>query len=172
MTNANISLSSSFRGGNKKTGEKAGVKPNENPLYSGNDQDQYNSDLAYIRNNPGEFADFNIPWSISLGYSFSLSKQFVFGSGFKSNLSQNVNFNGTLNLTPKWQMAVNGYYNISLRQLNPLSMSISRDLHCWQMSINVTPLGIYRYFSINISPKSPLLRDLKINRTRSFYNGL
>jgi lipopolysaccharide assembly outer membrane protein LptD (OstA) len=172
LTTAGISLSSSFQGGNKKTGEKPGVKPNEIPLNEGFGQDQYNADLAYIRNNPGEFADFNIPWSLSLGYSFSLSKQFVYKSGFKNNITQNINFNGTLNLTPKWQMAVNGYYNVSLGQLNPLSMSISRDLHCWQMSISVTPLGIYRYFSISISPKSPLLRDLKINRTRSFYNGL
>ncbi|HET7118496.1 MAG TPA: putative LPS assembly protein LptD, partial [Hanamia sp.] len=173
MTGANISLSSSFKGGNKKTGEKSGVKPGEPPpIEPGYDQDQYNSDLAYIRNNPGEFADFNIPWSISLSYSFNMTKQFIYGKGFKNNFNQNLNFNGTLNLTPKWQMAVNGYYNVSLGQLNPLSMSISRDLHCWQMSISIAPLGLYRYFSINISPKSPLLRDLKINRTRSFYNGL
>lgn len=172
MQNANISLSSSFKGGNKKTGEEAGVKPGEHPPIAGYTPDEYNADMAYIRNNPGEFADFNIPWSINLSYSFAYSKQFLQGIGFTNNFSQNVNFSGTLNITPKWQMAINGYYNISLGQLNPLSMSISRDLHCWQMSINVTPLGIYRYFSINISPKSPLLRDLKINRTRSFYNGL
>ncbi len=174
LTNASISLSSSFKGGNTKTGDKSGVKPGQSPLpiEPGYDQDQYNTNMAYIRNNPGEYADFNIPWSVNLSYSFALSKQFVYGTGFKSLFSQNVNFSGTLNLTPKWQMAVNGYYNVSLGQLNPLTMSISRDLHCWQMSINVTPIGIYRYFSINLSPKSPLLQDLKINRTRSFYNGL
>ena len=172
MQNANVSLSSSFKGGNKKTGEEAGVKPGENPPIAGYTPDEYNADMAYIRNNPGEFADFNIPWSINLSYSLAYSKQFIQGIGFTNNFSQNLNFSGTLNITPKWQMAVNGYYNVTLGQLNPLSMSISRDLHCWQMSINITPLGIYRYFSINISPKSPLLRDLKINRTRSFYNGL
>lgn len=172
MQNANVSLSSSFKGGNKKTGEEAGVKPGENPPIAGYTPDEYNADMAYIRNNPGEYADFNIPWSINLSYSLAYSKQFIRGIGFTNNFSQNLNFSGTLNITPKWQMAVNGYYNVTLGQLNPLSMSISRDLHCWQMSINITPLGIYRYFSINISPKSPLLRDLKINRTRSFYNGL
>jgi len=172
MTNANISLSSSFRGGNKKTGEKQGIKPGDIPLNAGYNQDEYDQETAYIRNNPGEFADFNIPWSINLSYAMSYSKQFIQKIGFKDVFTQNLNFSGTLNITPKWQMGLNGYYNISLGQLNPLTMSISRDLHCWQMSINVTPLGIYRYFSINISPKSPLLRDLKVNRTRSFYNGL
>jgi lipopolysaccharide assembly outer membrane protein LptD (OstA) len=172
MTNANISLSSSFRGGNKKTGEKQGIKPGDIPQDAGYSQDDYNQETAYIRNNPGEFADFNIPWSINLSYAMAYSKQFIQKIGFKDVFTQNLNFSGTLNITPKWQMGINGYYNISLGQLNPLTMSISRDLHCWQMSINVTPLGIYRYFSINISPKSPLLRDLKVNRTRSFYNGL
>lgn len=174
MTNANISLSSSFRGGNKQTGEKAGVKPDQRAedeaLYS---QDQYNSDLAYIRNNPNEFADFNIPWSVNLSYALTYSKVFDRNKkGFTNTFTQNLNFGGTLNITPKWQMAINGYYNISQGQLNPLTMSISRDLHCWQMSINITPLGIYRYYSINLSPKSPILRDLKVNRTRSFYNQL
>ncbi len=174
MTNANISLSSSFKGGNKKTGEKAGIKPDETAadeaLYG---QDQYNSDLAYIRNNPGEFADFNIPWSINLSYAFSYSKTFdLKKKGFVGNFTQNLNFGGTLNITPKWQMGLTGYYNISQGKINPITMSISRDLHCWQMSISITPIGIYRYYSINLSPKSPILRDLKINRTRSFYNGL
>jgi hypothetical protein len=174
MTNASISLSSSFKGGNKQTGEKAGVKPDQTAadqaLYG---QDQYNSDLAYIRNNPGEFADFNIPWSLNLSYALSYSKFFnLKKQGFTGVFTQNLNFGGTLNITPKWQMGINGYYNISQGQITPLTMSISRDLHCWQMSINISPLGLYRYYSINLSPKSPILRDLKVNRTRSFYNGL
>ncbi|MEO9021416.1 MAG: putative LPS assembly protein LptD [Ginsengibacter sp.] len=175
MTNATVSLSSSFKGGDKKTGKNSGLQPGEPPPDAGLTPDEYNSDMAYIRNNPGEFADFNIPWSVNLSYSFSLTKSFVKGtslqdSRFINNITQNLSFNGTLNITPKWQMGVMGYYNVALGQINPLSLSISRDLHCWQMSINVTPLGLYRYFSINISPKSPLLRDLKINRTRSFQN--
>ncbi len=174
MTHASVSLSSSFKGGNKKTGEKAGIKPDQTAedeaLYG---QDQYNSDLAYIRNNPGEFADFNIPWSVNLSYALNYQKSFDSkNKAFKGKLTQNLNFGGTLNVTPKWQMGVQGYYNISQAQINMLTMSISRDLHCWQMSISISPIGISRYYSINLSPKSPILRDLKVNRTRSFFNGL
>jgi len=174
MTNASISLSSSFQGGNKKTGEKSTVTPDETAadqaLYG---QDQYNSDLAYIRNNPGEFADFNIPWSVNLSFALSYLKTFdVRKQDFVGRLTQNLNFGGTLNITPKWQMGVQGYLNLSEGKVEPLSMSISRDLHCWQMSISITPLGLYRYYSINISPKSPILRDLKVNRTRYFNTSL
>ncbi|MBD0331738.1 MAG: hypothetical protein ICV66_03710 [Chitinophagaceae bacterium] len=49
-------------------------------------------------------------------------------------------------------------------------MSISREMHCWQMSISVTPIGLAHYFSITINPKSAILQDLRINRTRVFYN--
>ena len=169
MTNASITLSSSFKGGNKKTGEKQGIKP-VIPDNAGYDLDEYNAESAYIRNNPGEFADFNIPWSINLYYSLIYTKEFLNKIGFKNVFTQNVNFTGTLNITPKWQMGINGYYNITQGKINPLSMSISRDLHCWQMSVSITPIGLNRYYSISISPKSPLLRDLKVNRTRSFYS--
>jgi len=113
-----------------------------------------------------------VPWSVNLAYAFTFSKNFIIPTGFASTVSQNVNFGGTLGLTKKWQLAVNGYYNISLGQLNQVSLSLSRDLHCWQMSISVSQSSLSRFFSINISPKSPLLRDIRVNRTRSYYNNL
>ena len=38
------------------------------------------------------------------------------------------------------------------------------------MSIGVTPVGPYRSFSITINPKSGMLQDLRVNRTRNFPN--
>ena len=174
LMSGNLSLSSQFQGGNKKTGTEGGLKPGyDNNNYNNQlPPGESNEDLAYIRNNPGEFADFNIPWSVNFSYALTLSRIFYIGQGFKSSVSQNVSFNGTLNLTAKWQLGINGSYNITLGQLVPLSISVSRDLHCWQMSINVSPVGYNRFFSINISPKSPILRDLKINRTRQIFTGL
>jgi LPS-assembly protein len=173
LTNASVSLSTSLRGGDKKAGSSKSqvVAPSTNPADYGLTDDQYNSELAYVRNNPGEYADFNVPWSLNLSYAFSVSKNYIVPTGFVSTTSQNVNFGGTLGLTKKWQLAVNGYYNITQGQLNQISITISRDLHCWQMSISIAPVGINRFFSINISPKSPLLRDIRVNRTRNFYNG-
>jgi hypothetical protein len=55
-------------------------------------------------------------------------------------------------------------------QLTQFNLMISREMHCWQMSISVTPIGNQRFFNITISPRSALLQDLRINRTRAFYN--
>lgn len=127
----------------------------------------YEQEAAYIRNNPAEFADFSIPWSIDFSYSFTYSRPYSTTSGWLSGVvNQSTNFNASLNLTPKWKLGANGSYNISTKQLGMLSAYLSRStllangdkcFSCW-----VIPL-----FSISISPRSPLLRDLKVNRTRS-----
>ena len=125
--------------------------------------------LDYMRQNPAEFVDFNIPWQISISYSLTFSEQVKPDySGFEKIYNSNANFNGSFSLTPKWNFSVNGFYNFDTKKLEPFSMSISREMHCWQLSINVSPVGIYRYFNFTISPKSGILQDLRINRTRSY----
>ena len=55
-------------------------------------------------------------------------------------------------------------------KMEQFTMSINRDLHCWQLSVNVTPISQTRSFNISISPKSSVLQDLRVNRTRYFTN--
>lgn len=172
LTNATIAVQTSFKGGDQKE-----QLPNNNLLLqkvnpiSGLPINEYEQEAAYIQNNPGEFANFNIPWSISFSYAFSYNRiPRIQTVGYTSTLSQDVTWNGTLNLTPKWQIGMNGSYNISQKELGMISMYLTREMHCWQMSINVSPVGKFRSFNISISPKSGLLRDLKINRTRYFYD--
>jgi LPS-assembly protein len=127
--------------------------------------------LEYAQQNPAEFVDFNIPWQIGLSYSLNfqqvLKPDF---SGYSKEFFSNVNFNGSFSLTPKWNFSVNGYYDFDTRKLQTFQMSINREMHCWQLSINVTPVGLYRSFNFSISPKASVLQDLKINRTRFFTN--
>jgi LPS-assembly protein len=124
-----------------------------------------------VRQNPAEFADFNIPWSLNLSYSLNLSRQIKSDySGYDTRLSQSVSFNGDFNLTPKWKVGTNGVFDIDTKKLQYLTAFVSREMHCWQLSINLTPVGPFRSFNITINPKSGILRDLKINRSRYFYN--
>ncbi len=172
LTSANISLQTSFKGGDKK--EKSPTNDLSNPdqvnPVSGMPYDEYQQEAAYISKNPGEFANFNIPWSISFSYSLTYSRiRRSDYSGYTGDINQNVNWNGTLNLTSKWQLGINGYFNITTKELGSLSMYLTREMHCWQMAINISPVGRYRFFNITINPKSGILRDLKINRTRYFY---
>lgn len=127
--------------------------------------------LGEMQQNPSEFVDFNIPWQLSFGFSLSFINQLNESKGkFSKDYTSNVSFNGSFNLTPKWNFSVNGFYDIDTKKLQSMSMSISREMHCWQMSIEVTPVGLFRFFNFTISPKASVLQDLRINRTRSFPN--
>jgi LPS-assembly protein len=173
ITSANVALQSQFKGGDKK--EKLPINNLQqtsqlNPV-SGLPLNEYQQEAAYINNNPGEFANFNIPWSISFQYALNYNRvPNGFGTGYKKQFTQNVSWTGSLNLTPRWQIGINGSYNITEKELGLISMYLTREMHCWQMAINISPVGRYRSFNISISPKSGLLRDLKINRTRYFYD--
>ncbi|MGG9962875.1 putative LPS assembly protein LptD [Ferruginibacter sp. SUN106] len=172
LTSGNIALQTSFKGGDKKEKLPNTTDQNmQNANNAGMPLDEYQQEASYISKNPGEFANFNIPWSISFSYALtyfrSLNADY---SGYKGNIAQNISFTGTLNLSPKWQLGGSGYYNITTGEINGVSMYITREMHCWQMAINLSPVGKYRFFNITISPKSSILRDLKINRTRYFYD--
>jgi LPS-assembly protein len=127
--------------------------------------------LDYMQQNPAEFVDFNIPWKVNIGYSLSFSTRLKDDlTGFTKDFNSNLNFNGSFNLTQKWNFSMNGYYDFDTKKLQMFQMSIAREMHCWQLSIDVTPVGLYRFFSFSISPKASVLQDLRINRTRSFPN--
>ena len=173
FTTGSLSMSTDFRSKPRDDKKEQERKQREDELL--NDPilgDDMQSQLDYMRRNPSDFVDFNIPWTISLGLSVFFNERLKQDySGFEKEFSSNLNFNGSFSLTPKWNFAVNGYYDFDTRNLQTFTMSINRDMHCWQMSINVTPVGPYRYFNITISPKSGFLQDLKINRTRYFYGN-
>ena len=172
ISNGNLSISASFQSKPKDAEKEKQRKQQEQDRYANDpllkaDQQRL---LDYMQQNPNEFVDFNVQWNVSLGMSLYFNERLKADlSGFTKDINSSVNFNGGFNLTPKWKLSGNGFYDLKAFKLQTFQMSISRDMHCWQMSINVTPIGLYRFFSININPKASVLQDLRINRTRSFY---
>jgi hypothetical protein len=172
FTSGSLSMSTSFQSKPRDEKKEQERKQKEQQLLNDpiNHADAQ-SQLDYMRRNPADFVDFNIPWSINLGLSAFFNERFKADySGFEKEFSSNFTFSGSFSLTPKWNFSMNGYYDIKTKNLQTFTMSIAREMHCWQLSINVTPVGTYRYFSFTISPKSGLLQDLKVNRTRYFYS--
>ncbi|HRQ20383.1 MAG TPA: putative LPS assembly protein LptD, partial [Ferruginibacter sp.] len=170
MSSANISLQSSFKGGEGVTSNQGNGQRLPMTGMGGMPLTEFEQEALYMSNNPGEFADFSIPWSIDGGYSLTYSRFRNPLGGFTSQITQDVNLNASMNLTPRWKIGMNGYYNITRKEVGTVSMYLSREMHCWQMSVNISPVGRFRFFTINISPKSSMLRDLKVNRTRYFYD--
>ncbi|RAJ88226.1 hypothetical protein CLV59_101993 [Chitinophaga dinghuensis] len=172
LASAGITMSTSFQSKDKKSQDKQKALDSlanvtdPNTLLAAQQRQ-----LQMVRNNPGEYVDFDIPWRVDLSYSFNYVNQVRADSGGLVNIIQQyVNFNGDFSLTPKWKVGLNSGFDFTHMQVAYTNMYISRDLHCWQMSINVVPFGTFRQFSITINPKAGLLRDLRINRSRTFYN--
>jgi LPS-assembly protein len=170
LTNASIALQTSFKGGDqsKKTVNERLNQPNGINAADQAGQDEFQRDANYIQNNPAEFVDFEIPWNIDLSYSLNYTRSFKKRTDNSKPITQGVTFNASANLTPRWKIGSNGTYDITNKKLGVITLYLSRELHCWQMSININQSNRNNSFNINISPKSPILRDLKINRSRSF----
>ena len=166
ITGGNLAISTSFT---SKSKDGKNDKIREMPVDPFLTPDEQQRQLQFARANPAEFTDFNIPWNITLSYSLNFTRVLKTDfSGYQTETSSSINFNSDFSLTPKWKIGGTGYYDISHGGLQQLSTFITREMHCWQLSINVTPIGLYRSFNITFSPKSGILRDLKINRSRTF----
>jgi len=107
----------------------------------------------------GEYVDFNIPWSLRADYNFNYSKM-----GHKANLIQTLRISGDFSLTPKWKIGYNTGYDFKENKITTSSLSIYRDLHCWEMSLSAVPFGYYKSVNFQINVKSAVLKDLKYNK--------
>lgn len=103
-----------------------------------------------------DFSYFNVPWSLNIGYDFNLSKP-----RFKSTIMQTITLSGSITPTPKWQITFSSGYDIKAKEVTHTNFSITRDLHCWQMSMNFSPFGIYKFYMFRINVKASILQDLK-----------
>lgn len=123
-----------------------------------------------------EYMDFDVPWSISLDYTFSYSKNYSRNPAegatkpLSSNtISQMVRINGDFSLTPKWKFGYSTGYDFQQKEITATSFNISRDLHCWEMTFSCIPFGTHQSYNFQINVRSSMLRDLKLTKRDSWY---
>ncbi len=126
-----------------------------------------------LRTTYTQFADFNIPWNLDLNYGFSLSKNYLSASKKDTLIfDQNLNFSGDVNLTPKWKIGLSSGYDFKLKKMTYTSFTIYRDLHCWEMRLNLIPFGLLKSYNFTLNVKSTVLQDLKLVRRKDFRDNL
>jgi lipopolysaccharide export system protein LptA len=125
------------------------------------------SDKQFLLNNPDAYIDFNIPWNLRVSYNVSYSK-----TGYqKATTTQSLQFSGDLSLSEKWKVVFNSGIDLEKKKFTQTSISMNRDLHCWQFSLSWVPFGTFQSYNFSIGIKSALLRDLKLDRNRSFVDN-
>lgn len=168
LTAANITLTTSLHSDKSKyTDNKTPVpgasQPKEMPKVPAAKQDE----IDYINAHKDMYVDFNVPWNLNLNYTLFYNNA---GLAASKSIQQSATFNGDLSITKKWKVQVTSGYDFTTKKLTLTSLNIYRDLHCWEMRFNWVPFGFRQSFSIDINIKSAVLKDLKLHKSKDWYD--
>lgn len=115
-----------------------------------------------------------IPWSLSFNYNLSLGYGGidVARKEYKYVVRHGLSFNGNIQPTKNWRMNFNASYDFELKKIPYMTLNISRDLHCFQMTASVIPVGYRKSYMFSIAVNSSMLKDLKYNQSSSYRDAL
>jgi hypothetical protein len=132
-------------------------------------------ELRDVNENLDGYVDWNVPWRITLSYDVNYGITYQYLNGYwnyevekDKKIVQNLSFNGDVNVTPKWKVGFRSGYDFENKELTYTSISVYRDLHCWEMSFNWVPLGFRQSWNFTINIKSSLLQDLKLDKKKDY----
>jgi hypothetical protein len=122
-------------------------------------------ELNDVNDHPMRYIDFTIPWNLNFNYNFRYNAPYrlLSNEGFVK-YTQSLMLSGDLRITANWKVAGNMAIDPTTLRLQYVSMDLYRDLHCWDMRLNVIPFGERRGFYFALAAKSSLLQDLKLTR--------
>ncbi len=82
-----------------------------------------------------------------------------------------MNTTSSIRITKKWRASYRARFDLIERELVNHSISINRDLHCWELSLNWTPTGYGQGINFKLNVKSPTLQDIKVEKKGGVYSG-
>jgi hypothetical protein len=133
------------------------------------------------RNQSGDYDEdgyYNatIPWSFNISYGMRLEyDRAAFNKEkleYDYKITHSLSFNGNIQPTSKWRLTFNGSYDFEQKKIPYIALVVSRELHCFQMSANIVPVGPRKHYMFSIAVSSSLLKDLKYNQSSNYWNGL
>lgn len=125
-------------------------------------------DKQHILQNPNMYIDFDIPWSLTLGYSLSYNRP----TSQKARVVQSLQVSGDLSISEKWKVTYTSGYHFETKEITQTNLGISRDLHCWTMNLSWVPFGRFQSYNFTIAVKASILQDLKLERRKPFLDNL
>ncbi len=174
LQSANLNISFSFNSEQRAmTANQRTIPPNAPQLGAL----QGSSDLVGQTMVPGmdvlpDYVIFSLPWTLSMQFGINYIAPPPRGPAQGQQVLQTgtLTTNGTVKLTPKWVITYAAPFDFRTLKLVTPSLGIVRDLHCWEMSAYWIPTGSYQSYRVSIGVRSSMLRDLKLDRNRSWYN--
>jgi hypothetical protein len=125
----------------------------------------WNADFNYYNLHPEYLIDFEIPWKLSFSHVYSIFANT--NKTVENNLDyeqlQTLVLNGDVSFTKRWKLS--GIINLDLqqREITNARLSLSRNMHCWALSFNWTPIGGNKSFLLSIRNTSSIFQDAKFD---------
>ena len=123
------------------------------------------------------YMTFKMPWSFTFSYNINMHestdvKKFNYKRmRYPYEFTQSLNFNGNIALSDGWKININSGYDFEQKRLSMTTASLSRDLHCFNMSCRVT-LTPYTSYDFSFRCNASTLTDaLKYDKRSSGYSN-
>lgn len=125
----------------------------------------WSSDFMYYNLHPEQAINFEIPWKLTFSHIYNIStNQSISDLSPKAWIqNQTVMMTGDISLTKRWKLTSTTNFDILNTSITNMRVGMTRDLHCWQLSVTWVPIGGNKSFMFTIRPTANLLRDAKLD---------
>jgi len=126
---------------------------------------------------PDGYLDYTLPWSLSFSYGITMREDTKAKINEKNmrypyKFTQNMNISGNVKLTNKWNINFSSGWDFVYKDFTTTTMSVTRDLHCFNMSCSVV-LSPYTSYNFTVRANSSMLSDvLKLKKRSSSANAV
>ena len=123
------------------------------------------------------YMKFSLPWSLSFGYGITMRENTAGDFNYNTmrypyKFTQNLNFSGNIRLADGWNISFSSGYDFENKKLSMTTASLSRDLHCFNMSCQVV-LSPYTSYNFSFRCNAATLTDaLKYDKRSSYSNAV
>ena len=124
------------------------------------------------------YMPFSLPWSLSFGYGISMRentdvKKFNYSTmRYPYKFTQNLNVSGNIRFSDGWNISFSSGYDFENKKISMTTASLSRDLHCFNMSCSIV-LAPYTSYNFSFRCNASTLTDaLKYDKRSSYSNSV
>ncbi len=120
---------------------------------------------------------FSLPWSLSISYGITMrentSGSFNYDTmRYPYKFTQNLNFSGNIRISDGWNISFSSGYDFENKKISMTTASLSRDLHCFNMSCSIV-LAPYTSYNFSFRCNAATLTDaLKYDKRSSYSNAV
>lgn len=125
----------------------------------------WNADYNYYYLHPEEFLDFEIPWKMTFShvYTISANQNISEFNSKRLNQVQTLMMQADVSFTKRWKISTRTNLDLMTTKITNSRVSLVRNMHCWMLSFDWTPIGLNKSFVFSLRSTSPLLQDVPIN---------